>query len=99
MQLRWFGVRGHAQDSASGREWPEADWYLLRPVFAVALFLFLFAPYLVQLSGGSLLALKQQISVGRVRPGERIHRRFVVLNASLRPVTLLSVTGGCGCVA
>jgi Protein of unknown function (DUF1573) len=68
-------------------------------VFALALAAFLLAPQIVLFASTPLLPLRAQIGIGTVHPGERIRREFVLANLSLRPVTILSVTGGCGCVA
>lgn len=68
-------------------------------VFALALAAFLLAPQIVLFASTPLLPLQARIGLGTVRHGERIRREFVLTNLSLRPVRILSVTGGCGCVA
>jgi hypothetical protein len=57
------------------------------------------APRIAPLLAGSLLPLPSEIAIGEVPSGARIERQFRLANLSLRPVNLLAVTGGCGCVA
>src|SRR5690242_13454776 len=67
--------------------------------FTLALVTFLLAPQMVLLANSPLLPIRGHIDLGAVRPGERIRQQFVVANLSLRPMKVLSVSGGCGCVA